>query len=287
MRESSVKFSVRLPLLCLSAFLIWAGCLKAEPVAPIYPQSEPAEHEVSEMMRPYVKAFYSKDPVEKVLSFYEGRLGPFEEAREGQVYQNLFRRVRIEKADIQPSPIGVRIETKRPVEKDEEEEEVNTDDNGKKGEAEKIEIPVYGPCHSHEIFDHLRFLEAQLPEKGPEDFKSVCERFLSLTWSYFQITEKLDQRDRPMNKAQAMIAGHKEKEGSLEQVEDMGQEIARLMEEGRIAEAMALSAKIQDKLSGVIEPDEKKWDNYVKLLHEIEKHAFQTIIYIHREPPGK
>ncbi len=225
-------------------------------------------------MEPYQRAFYTSDSIEEVLQFYESETGSMEETRKKQAYQNLFQPVRIlQKGTMQPSRLGVIIATKRPVE----------EETARKP-AHILAGMKHNPYQGHEYFRPLEFLVAQLPDKEMDDYHDACRRFGFLTWSFFMETEELDERGRPMNKAQYLIHHYQEDEGGVASMGSLFARIAQLMEQGRTEEAMQLTEKLSGSL---MEPDTAQWDDYLELLEEITEHAFQTVIHIHRKPPAQ
>ena len=264
-------------------FIISSGVsLSAELVAPVYPGSEPARHEVSGHQEPYLRVFYSKDPLGKVLAFYEEKLGEMEEVRHGhgQTFRRVVARPRfLEKASLKPDWMGVSVHTRKPRPGEESDEYQSQATAG-------MDLPGSRYQH-HDFFEYIKNLAAQLPDKTWSDYDKVCDRFGHLTWSFFMEAEKTDSRGRKMNVAQAMIDDHVRKNPGLTETQDSGEELAAqmeiLMQQGRMNEAMQLATSFGQQMQEALEPDPDSWYGYIELLEAVEKHAFLTRISIHRK----
>jgi len=233
-------------------------------MAPVYPESVPAPHEMSENLKDYLQIFYSKDSIEKVKKFYDSKTGKMEELAGKKGYKKILKKVDRGIYDThEPSQLGVIINT-----------------NIKKTGKDKSSL--YG----HDFFRYLEVLSAQPDEKSRKDYEEVCERFESLIYSYFMPSGKKDNRNRTLNTAEAMIAEFKkENPGFMEKsdsAEQMAKKMQELMQQGKMAEAIALSRQMKENAPGAAKADKSSWDKYIKLLEHIaEKHAYKTMITIH------
>ena len=251
-------------------------------VAPVYPGSVPAPHEVSEEMKPYLMVYYSRDPIEKVRDFYTNRLGEMKPLSGGKGY---FREVmRIKRSGHMDTPVpyelGVSLNTNRP--------QPLSPENQKKQDEARRKALASGTHYT--VHDYFRYLESIMPlldSKGPVEYEAVCERFSALTWAYFMPTERKDSRGRTMNRAQAMIEDYRKKNPDVQaagdSAEQMGMRMQQLIQQGRMDEVRALSEQMQAGMRQGLDADESKWDGYVRLLGEIEKEAFLTRITIHKK----
>ncbi len=244
----------------LSAFPAGVSAL----MAPIYPDATPAPHEVNKNVKDYIKVFYSRDPIEKVKKFYDSQIGKMQELKSRTGYKKILKKVDRGYYDTyEPSELGVIINT-----------------NIKKTTTDKSSL------YRHEYFRYLETQAAHLDGKDRKDYEAVCKRFESLAFSYFMPTDKKDSQGRVLNKAQEMIAGFKEKNpGFMEasqSLEQMSKKIQELMQQNKMDEAVALSRQMGQDALGAQKQDESLWDDYVKLLENLEKnHAYKTRIAIH------
>ncbi|MFP4466232.1 MAG: hypothetical protein ACLFP1_04200 [Candidatus Goldiibacteriota bacterium] len=233
-------------------------------MAPVYPDSVPAPHEVSENLKEYLQIFYSKDSIEKVKKFYDSKTGKMDEFKNKKGYKKILKKVDRGIYDThEPSQLGVIINTKI-----------------KKTDKNKSSL------YYHDFFEYLEMLSAALDNKNRKDYEAACERFKELTESYFMPTDKKDSRGRTLNKAQAMIAEFKEKKPGYteeaESAEQTAKKIQELMQQGKMSEAIALSKKINKDVEKSLKPGPERWDEYMDLLEEIsKKHAYKTMIIIH------
>jgi hypothetical protein len=282
------------------AVLVTAGFavpVQASLMAPLYPGAVPAEHEVSEQMKPYLRVFYSQDPVEKVHDFYRAHAGEMEPMRSGTGFHSSRRVPPREKASLEPEEVGVFISTPRPRE------------SQKPGEAMGA-VPLGMPaalqgadqrCLHSDFFAPLRTLAMQLENRDWPQYNAVCERYHHLTWSMFFPTEQLDQRGRPMSMDQVLISRYRP--GGLETAPEVAnaspEELAARMQalamSGRREEARALAEQLAAAQmsgggiggtgvrvqGGKIADD---WEEWVKLLEQIDGHAYRTRILIHTDP---
>ncbi len=262
----------------LIGFFSFAGFVnlrfaQAELVAPVYPGSVAADHEIPEYLSEYVSAFYSADPIEKVVEFYKGRLGDMEEVRQGREYNYTVKRIRVGKAALQPDRLGVMVKTKKP-------------DEDPRQQYAGVEQDIHMASYQHDYFRPLEALVARLSGRDWEDYNEAVDRFIHLTWSYFPDSGRTDSRGREMNLARALIEDY-HKGGSMEEMERSSEEMAarmqELMQQGRISEVQALAEQMRMQAVRATEDDDSKWDQYISVLEEIENHAFKTLITIHRD----
>ncbi len=268
---------------CLFAFLLCSifsvsglntlAFASAELVAPVYPDSVKAVDKIPDYLSDYAFAFYTFDPIEKVLDFYENELGSMEELREGNEYSYTVKKIRVGKAALRPDRLGVTIKTKKPAEDPRE-------------QYAEIEQDMQMASFRHDYFSPLEYLVAQLSERDWDDYNKAVERFIHLTWSYYTDSGKMDSRGRTMNLAQALIEDYHQSgsmEGAADSTEEMAARMEDLMQQGRIAEVQALAQQMHQQMTQAIEDDDSKWGEYLSVLEEIEKHAYKTLITIHRD----
>ncbi|MFP4517299.1 MAG: hypothetical protein ACLFNV_10960 [Desulfovibrionales bacterium] len=288
----------RMIFLGATLLTLWAARpVQANLVAPLYPGVVPAEHEVSEQMKPYVRVFYSQDPIEKVRDFYSAHAGTLEKARSGQEFFHIAAKVPVrEKASLEPGEVGVFISTPRPQ-------------KAQKSEGATGGVPAGMPaelkgadqrCLHSDFFAPLRTMAMQLEHRDWPQFNAVCEQYHHLTWSMFFPTEELDQRGRPMRMDKVLISRYRPGgvQASPEMANVSPQELAAKMQalamSGRREEAKALAeqfaaAQMSGAVGGAGVRIQKggiadDWEDWVKLLEEIDGHAYRTKILIHTDP---
>jgi hypothetical protein len=289
--------------ICLTvaaAILLTTGMMatvQASPVAPLYPGAVAAEHEVSELMRPYQQVFYTRDPIERVHDFYSAHAGTLEEARSGQGFYHIVRKVPArEKASLEPEEVGVFISTPRPLESQKSGQGTGGVPAGMPAELEGADQR----CLRSDFFAPLRTMAMQLENRDWPQYNAVCELYHHLTWSMFLPTEELDQRGRPMRMDQVLISRYNP--GGVQTSPDVAnaspEELAARMQalamSGRREEARALAeqfaaAQMSGAMGGAGVRIQKggiadDWEEWVKLLKEIDGHAYRTRILIHTDP---
>lgn len=281
--------------------LVWVSVnARAETAAEIYPGAIAADHAVSEMARPYVRVYYSRDPIERVKAFYEKELGVFEEIRSGQesyqqdirrpviTYRHVIHRViAMEKAAIHPEQVAVEISALRTPE--DAAEHIPGSVRGQMAEADMRCRPP------SDFFEPLFTMVATQDNRTWEHFNKVCRRYHHLESSLFLPSLEQDERGRTLNQAQAMIRQYHAETSppvtDAASMEELAEQMQALAMAGRIAEAQALAQRMAEGMRAPGSPAgfaggrvSADWDGWVKLLGEIDRHAYQTRIMINTDP---
>jgi hypothetical protein len=287
-------------LIVAAAILLTIGTtatVQASPVAPLYPGAVAAEHETSEQMRPYQQVFYTRDPIERVHDFYSAHAGTLEKARSGQGFYHIVRKVPArEKASLEPEEVGVFISTPRPPKSKNSGQGMGGVPGGMPAELDGADQR----CLHSDFFAPLRTMAMQLKNRDWPQYNAVCERYHHLTWSMFLPTEELDQRGRPMRMDQILISRYNpggvqtSPEVANASPEELAARMQALAMSGRREEARALAeqfaaAQMSGAMGGAGVRIQKggiadDWEEWVKLLKEIDGHAYRTRILIHMDP---
>lgn len=269
---------------------------KAGLQAPVYPGAVPANHELHEQGRVYERVFYTRDSIEQVLAFYRSRLGEMEEIQTGQAYRHVVREIGTRfKAQRSPSWAGIHISSPNPGKEAPGAKSIVSD--GRSGPS-----PLDGAdpkCLHKKVFSPLLNMVQLLPNRDWEQFNSICHQYYHLTWSMFFPTDERDGRGRIMTQEQLLMARYRpsglQAPDSLAKVdpEEIALRMQALAMAGRIDEARALAEQLAAAHSfdvgGTklrIEDGEyaDDWNDWVKLLDEMDGHAHRTMIRIHTNP---
>jgi hypothetical protein len=155
-------------------------------------------------------------------------------------------------------------------------------------------------CLHSDFFAPLRTMAMQLENRDWPQYNAVCERYHHLTWSMFFPTEQLDQRGRPMSMDQVLISRYRpggvqtSPEVANASPEELAARMQALAMSGRREEARALAEQLAAaQMSGAASAGPGSasrggiaddWEEWVKLLKEIDGHAYRTRILIHTDP---
>lgn len=284
---------VILNVLAFAILLMIQGLIPAHAdlLAPVYPGAVPADRELSDNQRLYERVFFVHQPIQDVVSFYENNIGPIEEVRSGQEYQNLVRHPPRVKASSEPDFIGIRILSRAPM------------DNGQRHPTKAVQDGMNGsiPAEAAEVlpdrcrsehFEMLRVMVHQLDQYDWNDFEEICSRFGHVDWAYFQMTDERDERGRVIRMDRLLLTDHKNRIGMMDSkemdVESLGQRMQELQMQGKFQEVAELARLLQEQVmkglqisrEGVLD----KWAEWVEHLENLDGHAYRTMIRIHRNP---
>lgn len=291
---------ILLPTCFLILFFAASAALTISPaeagiLAPVYPGAVAANHELQKQNRVYEQVFYSRDPIEQVVAFYRSHLGEMEEIIAGQGYRHVVHEIGTRfKAQSSPTWAGVHISTSSKANLNDTEPFVSDISNASS--------PMDGAdpkCLHHAFFKPLQHMVQLLPNRDWAQFNSVCHQYCHLTWSMFLPTDERDNQGRIMAKDQLLMARYRpsglQAPNPLSKVdpEEIALRMQALAMAGRIDEARSLAEQLAaahafDVGDTKLRIEDGKyaddWDDWVKLLDEIDEHAYQTMIRIHTNP---
>ncbi|MFP4084691.1 MAG: hypothetical protein ACLFP9_05650 [Desulfonatronovibrio sp.] len=253
----------------------WAGALMflvlfscpayTELLAPVYPGGIMLEHDQKGAV------FLIRDDIDLVLEYYRNRLGDPEEFRQdGMSGQG--RRYHWRIAEHQAGTGKVQISTQRPA---------NYDAVPDPSLLPPDMSGAYQICLTHKLLEPLVQMAMRLPDRDGSDFVQACQRYVHLTWSFFQDTDELDRHGRRMGMDEYLLSRHKHSKRPLSP-DSMHEAYAKMQElalSGRTEEARKMAQQMQNAFTR-----NEDWEEWIRLLEDINEHAFQTKVMINTHP---